>query len=60
MIIDEVQRQMGGVLASRTSFIAMRKQACEKINKMFGLNVDVEYNYGGDDDCQNTQQSYDS
>ena len=60
MITDEVQRQMGGVLASRTSFIAMRKQACEKINKMFGLNVDVEYNYGGDGDCQNTQQSYDS
>lgn len=60
MITDEVQRQMGGVLASRTSFISMRKQACEKINKMFGLNVDVEYNYGGDGDCQNTQQSYDS
>ena len=60
MITDEVQRQMGGVLASRTSFISMRKQACEKINKMFGLNVDVEYNYGGDDDCQNTQQNYDS
>jgi hypothetical protein len=60
MITDEVQRQMGGVLASRTSFISMRKQACEKINKMFGLNVDVEYNYGGDGDCQNTQQNYDS
>ena len=43
LITDEVQRNMGGVLASRYSPLEMRKMACEKINEMFGLNVDVKY-----------------
>lgn len=43
LITDEVQRNMGGVLASRNSPLEMRRQACDKINKMFGLNVDVDY-----------------
>lgn len=43
LITDEVQRNMGGVLASRYSPLEMRKQACDKINKLFGLDVDVEY-----------------
>lgn len=34
---------MGGVIASRYSRLQMRKQACEKINAMFGLNVNCEY-----------------
>lgn len=43
LITDEVQRNMGGVLASRYSPLEMRKMACGKINEMFGLNVDVKY-----------------
>lgn len=43
MITDEVQRNQGGVIASRYSRLGSRKQACKKINEMFGLNIDVEY-----------------
>lgn len=43
LITDEVQRNMGGVLASRYSPLEMRKLACDEINKMFNLNVDVDY-----------------
>lgn len=43
MITDEVMRNMGGVIASRYSRLEMRKQACEQINAMFGLNISVEY-----------------
>lgn len=43
MITDEVQRNQGGVIASRYSRLESRKQACKKINEMFGLNIDVEY-----------------
>lgn len=57
MITDEVQRSQGGVNASRQGRLKARKQACKKINKIFGLDVDVEYNemintsmYGGDEE----------
>lgn len=43
LITDEVQRNMGGVLASRYSPLEMRKMACKEINEMFGLNIDVKY-----------------
>ena len=43
MITDEVQRNQGGVIASRYSRLDSRKQACKQINEMFGLNIDVEY-----------------
>ena len=43
LISDEVQRYQGGTLACRMSRLKMRQQAAEKINKMFGLNVTVEY-----------------
>lgn len=44
LISDEVSRNMGGTVASRNSGLDMRKQACDEINKMFGLNVSVEFN----------------
>lgn len=43
LITDEVQRNMGGVLASRNSPLEMRREACRQINSMFGLNVDVDF-----------------
>lgn len=43
MISDEVTRNMGGVIASRYSRLEARRQACEQINRMFGLEIDVDY-----------------
>lgn len=43
MISDEVMRNQGGVIASRYSRLETRRQACEQINKMFGLDIDCEY-----------------
>ena len=43
MISDEVTRNMGGVIASRYSRLEARRQAAEQINKMFGLNIEVNY-----------------
>ena len=34
---------MGGVIASRYSRLTMRRMACEQINKMFGLDIDVDF-----------------
>lgn len=46
MITNEVETTMGGVFASRSSRLKAREQACEQINKMFGLNISVEFNAG--------------
>lgn len=43
LVSDEVMRNMGGVIASRYSRLEMRRQACEEINRMFGLNIWCEY-----------------
>ena len=43
LISDEVSRSMGGTVASRYTRLDMRQQACEKINKMFGLDIWVDY-----------------
>lgn len=43
MISDEVARTQGGVVASRYSRLESRRQACRQINKLFGLNVWVDY-----------------
>lgn len=43
LITDEVTRSQGGTIASRYSRLAMREQACNKINEMFGLDVSVKY-----------------
>lgn len=46
LISDEVERQQGGTMASKFSRLNARKDACKQINKMFGLNIDVEYREG--------------
>ena len=43
LVSDEVMRNMGGVIASRYSRLNARRQACEQINEMFGLNIKVDY-----------------
>ena len=43
LVSDEVVRSQGGTIASRYSRLQARREACEKINEMFGLNVEVDY-----------------
>lgn len=43
MVSDEVTRSQGGTIASRYSRLNARRQACEQINKMFGLNIDCVF-----------------
>lgn len=43
LITDEVARSQGGTIASRYSGLMMRQQACDMINKMFGLNIWCEF-----------------
>ena len=43
LISDEVTRNQGGTIASRYSRLESRRQAVEKINAMFGTNIEVNY-----------------
>lgn len=43
MITDEVTRNQGGTVASRYSRLESRRQACKQINKMFDLDIWVDY-----------------
>lgn len=43
MISDEVTRNQGGVIASRYSRLESRRQACDAINRMFGLDIWCDY-----------------
>lgn len=43
MITDEVIRNQGGTIASRYSRLESRRRAVKKINKMFDLNITVDY-----------------
>lgn len=43
LISDEVARYQGGTIACRMSRLKARQQAADQINKMFGLNISVEY-----------------
>lgn len=43
MITDEIIRNQGGTIASRYSRLESRRRAVKKINKMFGLNITVDY-----------------
>ena len=43
MVSDEVVRSQGGTFASRYSRLESRRQALEKINKMFNLDVTVRF-----------------
>jgi hypothetical protein len=43
LISDEVTRNQGGVIASRYSRLESRRQACNQINEMFGLDIWCDY-----------------
>jgi len=43
LITDEVERNNGGTIANRYARLEARRQACEKINKMFSTNIWVDY-----------------
>lgn len=63
LITDEVTRNQGGTIASRYSRLEARRQACEQINRMFGL--DIECNYREDyrdiaDDLENKEIGVDT
>lgn len=39
LLTDEVARNQGGTVANRYSRLEMRRQACNEINEMFGLDI---------------------
>lgn len=43
LVSDEVTRSQGGTIASRYSRLEARREAADKINKMFGLDISVDY-----------------
>lgn len=43
LITDEVSRSQGSTISSRYSRLECRRQAVEKINEMFGLDIEVNY-----------------
>ena len=43
MVSEEVTRNLGGVIASRYSRLESRREAVDKINKMFDTNISVDY-----------------
>lgn len=43
LISDEVTRNQGGTIASRYSRLESRREACKKINDMFGLDIWCDY-----------------
>ena len=43
LVADEVVRSMGGTIASRYSRLEARREAIDKINKMFGLEIECNY-----------------
>lgn len=54
LIKDEVTRSLGGTFACRYSRLESRRQAVEKINDMFNLNIVVNYRdgYGEDEELE--------
>lgn len=43
MLVDEVTRNLGGTVASRYSRLLARQNACNEINRMFGLDIECVY-----------------
>lgn len=56
MVTDEVQRNQGGTIASRYSRLEARREAVDKINRMFGTDISVDYR----EDLQITNENEDN
>lgn len=56
LITDEVTRNQGGTIASRYSRLQSRREACNKINEMFGLDIWCDYR----EDFQEIEESDDT
>lgn len=54
LISDEAIRSQGGTIASRYSRLESRREACEQINKMFGLDIEVDFR----EDFRQTDDEY--
>ena len=54
LITDEAIRSQGGTIASRYSRLESRRKACEEINRMFGLEIDVDFR----EDFRQTDDEY--
>lgn len=54
LITDEAIRSQGGTIASRYSRLESRRKACEQINNMFGLNLEVNFR----EDFRQTDDEY--
>lgn len=50
LIRDEVQRDLGGVFANRFSRLDSRRKACEEINRMFNLDITVQWREEGENE----------
>lgn len=55
LVTDEVIRNQGGTIASRYSRLEARREACKKINKMFGTNIEVYFR----DDTKEFDETFD-
>ena len=56
LITDEVTRNQGGTIASRYSRLQSRREACKKINEIFGLDIWCDYR----EDFQEIEESDDT
>lgn len=52
LITDEVLTNQGGIFASRASRLYERQEAADRINKLFGLNISVDYNDASEAELQ--------
>lgn len=56
LVSDEVNKALGGTFANRMAYMSMREKAVEKINKMFGTNIEVVFREDEEDD--NIEEDY--
>lgn len=54
LLSDEAIRSQGGTIASRYSRLESRRYACEQINDMFGLDIEVDFR----EDFRQTDDEY--
>lgn len=56
LLVDEVNRGLGGVFMNRQIRYKERKNACLKINEMFNLDIDVEFSTNYLEEADSTEE----